>query len=155
MHETAITITNKSDMSIDNNANNLYDDTKYILLVDDEKDILDLFTEYLTSNGLIIISFQNPIEALNFLNSNINNCSLVITDYSMPQMSGLDFIKHIRNIDRNFIIKIILITAYIKNNLVIDKSSNLRIDKIIEKPIPLEKLKDEVKLLMLPILVSN
>ena len=146
MYETAITITDKSNMSIDNNANNLYDDTKYILLVDDEKDILDLFTEYLISNGLKTISFQNPIEALNFLNGNINNCSLIIIDYSMPQMSGFDFIKHIRDIDKNFIIKIILITAYIKNNLVMDKSSNLRIDKIIEKPIPLEKLKDEVKM---------
>ena len=140
-------------MSIDINTNNNHDDTNYILLVDDEKDILELFTEYLTSNGLKIIPFSNPIEALNFLNSNVNNCSLVITDYSMPQMSGLDFIKHIRNIDVNFIIKIILITAYIKNNLVIDKSSNLRIDKIIEKPIPLEKLKDEVKMLVLPILI--
>jgi response regulator RpfG family c-di-GMP phosphodiesterase len=146
MHGTAITIIDKSNMSIDIKTNNNHDDTKYILLVDDEKDILDLFTEYLTSNELKIISFQNPLEALNFLNGNINNCSLVITDYIMPQMSGLDFIKHIRKIDRNFIIK---------NNLVIDKSSNLRIDKIIEKPIPLEKLKDEVKLLMLPILVSN
>jgi DNA-binding NtrC family response regulator len=155
MHETAITIIDKSNMSIDNNTNTYDDDTKFILLVDDEKDILDLFTEYLTSNGLKTISFQNPIEALNFLNGNINNCSLVITDYSMPQMSGLDFIKHIRNIDINFIIKIILITAYIKNNLVMDKSSNLRIDKIIEKPIALEKLKDEVKMLMLPIPVSN
>jgi DNA-binding NtrC family response regulator len=146
MYGTAITIIDKSNMSIDIKINNNHDDTKYILLVDDEKDILDLFTEYLTSNELKIISFQNPLEALNFLNGNINNCSLVITDYIMPQMSGLDFIKHIRKIDRNFIIK---------NNLVIDKSSNLRIDKIIEKPIPLEKLKDEVKLLMLPILVSN
>ena len=155
MHETAITIIDKSNMSIDNNTNTYDDDTKCILLVDDEKDILDLFTEYLTSNGLKTISFQNPIEALNFLNGNINNCSLVITDYSMPQMSGLDFIKHIRNIDINFIIKIILITAYIKNNLIMDKSSNLRIDKIIEKPIALEKLKDEVKMLMLPISVSN
>ena len=155
MHETAITIIDKSNMSIDNTANNYDDDTKFTLLVDDEKDILDLFTEYLTSNGLKTISFQNPIEALNFLNGNINNCSLVITDYSMPQMSGLDFIKHIRNIDINFIIKIILITTYIKNNLVMDKSSNLRIDKIIEKPIALEKLKDEVKMLMLPISVSN
>ena len=67
-------------MSIDINTNNNHDNTKYILLVDDKKDILELFTEYLTSNGLKIIPFSNPIEALNFLNSNVNNCSLVITD---------------------------------------------------------------------------
>ena len=39
-------------------ANNDY---YYILLVDDEKDILDLFGEYLSSSGFNTISFQNPI----------------------------------------------------------------------------------------------
>jgi hypothetical protein len=70
-------------------------------------------------------------------------------------MIGLDFIKPVRIIDVHFLIKITLITADIKNNLVLDKSTNFRIDKIIEKPIPLEKLKDEVKMLMSPLSVSN
>jgi DNA-binding NtrC family response regulator len=154
MAETAITIIGKSIMSI-NTITNDQDNTKFILLVDDEKDILELYTEYLSSNGLKIISFADPNEALTFLNANPNNCSIVITDYSMSQMTGLDFIKHVRNIDVHFLIKIILITAYIKNNLVVDKSTNFRIDKIIEKPISLEKLKDEVKMLMSPLSVSN
>lgn len=143
-------------MSIETNTND-YANTinKYILLVDDEKDILELYTEYLTSNGLKIIPFSDPMEALNYLHGNLNNCSLVITDYQMDKMSGFDFIKNIRGIDVNFIIKIIVITAYIKNNLLIDKSNNLRIDKIMEKPIPLEKLKDEVKMLLSPISFSN
>jgi len=143
-------------MSIETNTND-YANTinKYILLVDDEKDILELYTEYLTSNGLKIIPFSDPMEALNYLHGNLNNCSLVITDYQMDQMSGFDFIKNIRGIDVNFIIKIIVITAYIKNNLLIDKSNNLRIDKIIEKPILLEKLKDEVKMLLLSISFYN
>ena len=71
-------------------------DYHYILLVDDEKDILDLFSEYLSSNGFSTISFQNPMEALNYFYQNISNCSMVITDYKMPQMSGLDFINKIR-----------------------------------------------------------
>jgi CheY-like chemotaxis protein len=143
-------------MLIETNTND-YANTinKYILLVDDEKDILELYTEYLTSNGLKIIPFSDPMEALNYLHGNLNNCSLVITDYQMDQMSGFDFIKNIRGIDVNFIIKIIVITAYIKNNLLIDKSNNLRIDKIIEKPILLEKLKDEIKMLLLSISFSN
>ena len=68
----------------------------YILLVDDEKDILDLFSEYLSSNGFNTISFQNPLEALNYFYQNQSNCSLVITDYKMPQMSGIDLIKKIK-----------------------------------------------------------
>jgi CheY-like chemotaxis protein len=69
------------------------DDYYYILLVDDEKDILDLFSEYLSSNGFNTISFQNPFEALDYFYQNISNCSMVIADYKMPQMSGIDFIK--------------------------------------------------------------
>ena len=73
------------------NNNNYY----YILLVDDEKDVLDLFSEYLTSNGYNIIAFDNPVKALEYFYKNPNNCAVVITDYRMPQMSGLDFLKKI------------------------------------------------------------
>src|SRR5215213_4263690 len=95
----------------------------YILLVDDEKDILDLFSEYLSSNGFNTISFQNPIEALNYFYQNISNCYLVIADYKMPQMSGIDFIKKIREKDTaDCKIKTIIISAYIKDNIPYDKS---------------------------------
>ena len=36
---------------------------------------------------------SNPIEAIEYLYQNISNCSLVIADYKMPQMSWTDFIK--------------------------------------------------------------
>ena len=45
----------------------------YILLVDDEKDILDLFSEYLTSNGFNTISFDNPVKAIKYFYQNPNN----------------------------------------------------------------------------------
>ena len=45
-------------------------DNYYILLVDDEKDILELFTEYLSSNGFNIVSFQNPLDALEYFYQN-------------------------------------------------------------------------------------
>ena len=122
----------------------------YILLVDDEKDILDLFSEYLTSNSFNTISFDNPVKALDYFYKNPNNCSLIITDYKMPQMSGLDFINKIREKDTYCKIKIILISAFMKSNLNIDDILNiLKIDKIIEKPIHLKNFIDEVKKLML------
>jgi len=117
----------------------------YILLVDDEKDILDLFTEYLSSNGFNTISFQNPLEALNYFYQNPNNCSLVITDYKMPQMSGIDLIKKIKEKDTNYKIKTIIISAFIKDNIPYDKSYITMIDKILEKPIYLDTLKNEVQ----------
>ena len=117
----------------------------YILLVDDEKDILDLFSEYLTSNGFNTISFDNPVNALKYYYQNQSNCSLVITDYKMNQMSGIDLIKKIKEKDTDNKIKTIVISAFIKDNLPYDKSYITMIDKILEKPVYLDRLKNEVK----------
>ena len=117
----------------------------YILLVDDEKDILDLFSEYLTSNGFNTISFDNPIKAIKYFYQNPNNCSLVITDYKMPQMSGIDLIKKIKEKDTDYKIKTIIISAFIKDNIPYDKSYITTVDKILEKPIYLDRLKNEVQ----------
>ena len=114
-------------------------------MVDDEKDILDLFSEYLTSNGFNTISFDNPINALKYYYQNPNNCSLVITDYKMTQMSGIDLIKKIKEKDTDNKIKTIVISAFIKDNLPYDKSYITMIDKILEKPVYLDRLKNEVK----------
>jgi response regulator RpfG family c-di-GMP phosphodiesterase len=65
-------------------------------------------------------------------------------------MSGIDLIKKIREKDTTFKLKIILISALIKSDIVgKDISNSLRIDNIIEKPIHLENLKDEIKKLLL------
>ncbi len=140
-----------STISINTNNNN-----KVILLVDDEKDILTLFCECFQTWGYQTISFDNPIDALNYLNKNdnISNCSLIITDYKMPQMNGIDFIKRIRekysnSSNSNFRVKLMLISAFMNNDLDDhDILNNLKIDKIIEKPIRLDLLKEEVQKLM-------
>ena len=122
----------------------------YILLVDDEKDVLDLFSEYLTSNGYNIISFDNPVKALEYFYKNLDNCSVVITDYRMPQMSGLDFIKRIREKDTDHKIKTIIVSAYTKTDIPYEISYIMKIDKILEKPVFLDELKTEIQKLIVP-----
>jgi response regulator RpfG family c-di-GMP phosphodiesterase len=137
-------ITSTTDATANNNP--------IILLVDDEKDILNLFCECLQTWGYQIISFDNPIDALNYIDNNISNCSslLIITDYKMPQMNGIDFIKRIRekyNSDSH--LKIMLISAFMKSNFdAHDALNHLKIDKILEKPIRLELFKEEIEKLM-------
>lgn len=91
-----------------------------------------------------------PVEALEF-NKNFADCSLVITDYGMPQMSGIDLIKKIREKDQNYTKKIILISATIKGNILkdyYDELSNLKVNKILEKPMS-EILKNEIKVILI------
>ena len=57
---------------------------------------------YLKSIGYHVVSFVNPVEALNYFYKNFADCSLVITDYGMPQMSGINLIKKIREKDQNY-----------------------------------------------------
>jgi response regulator RpfG family c-di-GMP phosphodiesterase len=75
----------------------------------------------------------------------------------MPQMSGIDFIEKIREKDTNCKVKIILSSAFIKTDLIFNntKINSLNIDKIIEKPIRLEILKNEVQKLVSPIQISK
>ena len=75
---------------------------------------------------------------------------MVITDYGMPQMSGLDLIKKIRKKDQNYKIKIIIISATVKDDIIRQNSKflNLRIDKFLEKPITLDNLKKEIEKLI-------
>ena len=129
-------------MLMESSNNNDY---YYILLVEDEKDILELFTEYLSSSGFNTISFQNPLDALEYFYKNQSNCSLVITDYKMPQMSGLELIHKIRKKDTDCKIRTIIISAFIKDNLPYDKSYITTVDKILEKPIYLDRLKKTVQ----------
>jgi response regulator RpfG family c-di-GMP phosphodiesterase len=107
---------------------------------------------YLKSIGYTIVSFVNPVEALYYFNKNFADCSLVITDYGMPQMSGIDLIKKIREKDQNYTKKIILISATIKGDILkdyYDELSNLRVNKILEKPMSLEILKNTIRTLII------
>jgi CheY-like chemotaxis protein len=73
---------------------------------------------------------------------------VVITDYRMPQMSGLDFINKIRKKDTDCKIKTIMVSAYIKDNIPYDKSYTMTIDRILEKPVYLDRLKTEIQQLL-------
>ena len=128
---------------------------KYILLVDDDPDILKLYSDYLKLNGFKIIDFDNPFEALDYLQNNISNCSLVITDYKMNGMSGTDFINKIKErTNGNSSIKFVLVSAYLKEDFIQgigsknDSKINTRIDLVLEKPLSLEKLKISVTKLL-------
>ncbi|HEU5171994.1 MAG TPA: response regulator [Nitrososphaeraceae archaeon] len=129
----------------------LENNNKVILMVDDELDILELFGECLRSEGYNVQLFTEPSELLKYFYEN-PNCSVVITDYKMPEMGGIDLIRKIREIDKEFKIKLILISAYLEDGITSSYSTNelenLKIDKILEKPLKITELTNIVKKLI-------
>jgi len=65
---------------------------KAIVLVDDEKSYTDLLTQMLAENlDCQVHAFTRPLEALKTL-PNLNP-GVIVTDYNMPQLNGLEFIR--------------------------------------------------------------
>mgnify|MGYP006258276469 CR=1 FL=1 len=84
---------------------------KKIIVVDDIPDVLYLLRSVLEFQGFDVVSYQNPEDAKNALES--EKYDLLITDYYMGQLNGLELIKHVRENIGNKEIKLILLT--IKN----------------------------------------
>jgi DNA-binding NtrC family response regulator len=63
-----------------------------IVIVDDEKSYVELMAQMLAENlDCPVHAFTRPAEALKVLDA--VSPGVIVTDYSMPQMNGLDFIK--------------------------------------------------------------
>ena len=89
--------------------------TKHILIVDDEEDHRLVLADLLESKGYSISTASNAKQALAQLSS--QTVDLVITDFMMPEMNGLELIRALARREWLTGIPVILLTA--------DKSQNL------------------------------
>jgi two-component SAPR family response regulator len=63
-----------------------------IVLVDDEKSYIDLITQMLADNlDCPIHAFTRPVDALKAIPA--INPGVIVTDYFMPQLNGIEFIR--------------------------------------------------------------
>lgn len=120
--------------------------SKLILVVDDDKDTQYTVGEILKDSGFNVIFAGNGIECLAKLDK--NQVDLVLLDIMMPKMDGFETIKNIRKNISFRGLKVIALTAYamLDNKEVIEKNG---FDDIITKPIItdalLEKIFDSVE----------
>jgi len=85
-------------------------DDKIVVLVDDEIAYIDLLQQLLSEHlACPVHGFTTPAEALKAL-PNLN-VGLIITDYQMPGMNGLEFIAEVQK--HNPAIPVVMITAYL------------------------------------------
>jgi DNA-binding response OmpR family regulator len=82
---------------------------KKILVVDDETFIINLLRNGLTENGFEVITADNGFDAILAVEEQLPDC--VITDIMMPKLSGLDFLKAIKNSKATKDVPVILISA--------------------------------------------
>lgn len=81
---------------------------KRILLVDDEKNILKVMSASLKKEGYDVETARSGEEAIGKIGNNRYN--LVITDYKLPRINGLDLLQELKSKDPE--LPIIILTAY-------------------------------------------
>jgi CheY-like chemotaxis protein len=103
-----------------------------IILIDDEVSILKLGHQRLERLGYKVESTTSPIEALNLFRSQPEKFDLVITDLTMPKMTGDQLVKEILNIRPD--LPIILCTGF-SEKIDEKKAKEIGAADYIEKPL--------------------
>ena len=109
---------------------------KTILVVDDEKDIVDLLSYNLLKEGFTVITARSGREALEKVTQKPD---LIILDIMMPEMNGLQVIQELRKEKSTSAIPIILLTA---KGSETDEIVGLEVgaDDYIVKPVKIGKI---------------
>jgi CheY-like chemotaxis protein len=109
---------------------------KTAIVVDDEPDIVEVFSELLEERGISIMGKgYNGNDAVDLYTT--NNPNIVFIDIMMPDSSGLYAIKKIRAINKNAII--IAVTADVSSQTK-KKLEELHVNHIAYKPIDMDKI---------------
>ena len=116
-----------------------------ILLVDDEEMIISVETAMLESLGYEVISVKSSFDALALFRSQHDRFQLVITDLTMPEMTGLELATEITRIKEGT--PIILSTGF-SGTEIQKKARSAGIVEVIEKPFVLKELANVVRLVL-------
>lgn len=80
-----------------------------ILLVEDDLDLAELITAFFKQRDIKVLHYEDPLKALKDFKAKKLNVSAIISDLNLPEISGLEFIKKMR--EEGSITPVILITV--------------------------------------------
>jgi CheY-like chemotaxis protein len=108
-----------------------------ILVVDDEKAILEITSSVLEEFGYVVITAENGKVALNIVDSGPGRIDAAIVDMMMPIMNGTEVVKALK--ERLPDLRIITVSGYQREHELITVEENL-VDAFIPKPFSAETL---------------
>jgi two-component system response regulator RegA len=111
-----------------------------ILLVDDEKDFLDVMSERIEARGMEVTTAESAVKALKQVES--GGFDAIILDLMMPGMDGLETLKAIKK--KNPDLQVILLTGHATIEKGIEAMKLGAMD-FLEKPADLDKLTEIIK----------
>ncbi|MCD4743388.1 MAG: cache domain-containing protein [Desulfobacteraceae bacterium] len=111
--------------------------TEKIMVVDDEEDIRLIVQEFLTKLGYLVTTFADGAKAFEAFQKDPDQYDLIITDMTMPHMSGDELSQKVLKIRQST--PIIMCSGY-SERISEAKALEMGILKYAQKPLPNEKL---------------
>jgi DNA-binding response OmpR family regulator len=115
-----------------------------LLIIDDNKEILDALCEFLSKKKYDIISANNGLEGLKYLEKEEQGFDVVITDLIMPDISGVAVISIIKKKFPDTLV--IAITGWGEHPEAL--ATEAEADLVMEKPFELSELEKSLKKLL-------
>ena len=124
----------------------------FIAVIDDEADLAYLFKEALSQiDGAEVFAFTDPSLALEHFKANHQNYRVVISDYRMPTMTGMELLSKIKDV--NPAVTRILMSAFeIQDDLFQEYKC---VDKFLQKPVLMIDMIKEVQMLLSTMQIPN
>jgi DNA-binding NtrC family response regulator len=115
------------------------------MIVDDEHALTHMMSDYLSLHGLLIETYNHPSLALDAFSKNFNNVDLVITDQTMPQMTGVALAENMLALKPD--LPIILCSGFGKQGFQ-EKAEEIGVKSFFSKPVSMVELVLEIKSLL-------
>ena len=115
----------------------------FVLVVDDNPETVNMLAKALELEGIKVRTASSVLRALEAMHDGSPKPSLIITDLMMPQTSGWDFIKHLRNESATRTTPVIVITGAEPG-----ESEGLA-DLVLQKPVDPVQLAETVRTMLI------
>jgi DNA-binding response OmpR family regulator len=116
---------------------------KRILLIDDDPDILEILSEYLSEEGVEISTSNSTCNIFQLINT--HQPHLIVLDYILSSINGGEICHQIKNSPQTSHIPVVIISAY---PMELISLGNYGSDLLIPKPFDLDILRSYLKQLL-------
>ena len=120
---------------------------EHILFVDDEDFVLEAGKDLLTDIGYRVTATSKAEKAIQLIERNPESFDLLITDQTMPNISGLELAKRVRSQDKSLPI---VLCSGINDDIVRDELAKLGIAGFLPKPCSLYDMASAIREALTP-----
>ncbi len=111
-----------------------------ILVVDDDRDVLEMAECFFSEAGMEVCCTESGQQALEKIPERV--WAVMITDYNMPGMNGLQLAEKALEIDPS--LQVVMVTGH-PSQALSDQAAGAGIAKVFDKPLQMEKVLGLIK----------